>query len=267
MSRLAWRLSEGLPDEVLWLTGLNVPGSPYRINRTEILALRAQGYSSPQKIMLGDQQADVARIKAFEKAKPAPIVKSNWLRDSSRAWKNEQRRRFAERHIKRAHKWMHADLISQYYELRETKFEHVVEALFTHLNISFKKLDVKGTTGAPDYLLELTESPPLVLEVKTKLNNNFVDYNSAVEVIAAAVVHGYPEAFCVTLCHPGVDPSVPLVIASCGRLSVVESHDLLESLLRLYEGTLTQSQLWKWLATPGQALTTDLPYREFSQDL
>ena len=80
-------------------------------------------------------------------------------------------------------------------------------------------------------------------------------------MLAASEVHGYGNAFCVTLCHPGVDPSVPLVIVDCGRLSVVESHDLGEALVRVCEGTLNQLQFWKWLATPGQALATDLPFR------
>ncbi len=102
------------------------------------------------------------------------------------------------------------------------------------------------------------------MELKTKEGDKLVDYNKAVEVLAASEVHGHKETFCVTLCHPGVDPSVPLVIAACGRLSVVESHDLGESLLRLCEGVLTQAQLWQWLATPGQALSGDLPFREYS---
>jgi helicase len=54
-----------------------------------------------------------------------------------------------------------------------------------------------------------------------------------------------------------------MVIAACGRLSVVESHDLGEALLRICEGKLTQSQLYHWLASPGQALTADLPFKEY----
>lgn len=65
----------------------------------------------------------------------------------------------------------------------------------------------------------------------------------------------------MTLCHPGVDPIVPSAIIDSGRLSVVESHDLGEGLLRLCQQKITQKQLWQWLATPGQALSADLPYR------
>jgi len=131
------------------------------------------------------------------------------------------------------------------------------------LGIEFQRLDDKTVTGAPDYLLRLLDSPDLVVELKSKTNDKLVDYNSAVEVLSASEVHGYKETFCVTLCHPGVDPSVPSVINACGRLSVVESHDLGEALLRVCEGNLSQSQLWQWLATPGQAKTEDLPFKTY----
>lgn len=264
ISRLALRLSEGLPDDVLWMNSLNIPGSTFRIRRSEILALRAAGYASPEMLMLSTPEADAARALAFTKAKPAPQVKSNWLRDSVRAWKVTQRARFEERHLKRASKCGMESLLVDYYRTRETAFEQSLERLFLHLSIHYTRLDGKGKTGAPDYLLTLQDSPPLVLEVKTKLSAKLVDYNSAVEVLAAATIHGYPTAFCSTLCHPGVDPSVAPVIVSCGKLSVVEGHDLAEALLRVGEGALTQSQLWRWLATPGQALAADIPFRDYA---
>ena len=153
--------------------------------------------------------------------------------------------------------------LQDFYKLRGVEFEQVFENILSFLKISFKKLDDKTKTGAPDYLIELQDSPPIVFELKSKLADSLVDYNKSVEVLAASEVHGYKDAFCVTLCHPGVDPSVPIVIAACGRLSVVESNDLGEALLRVCEGTLTQAQLYAWLASPGQALTADLPFRTY----
>lgn len=263
ISRLALRLAEGLPDDVLWMKSLNLPGSIFRIQRSEILTLRASGFSTPQVLALGTPEADVARNAAFLKVKPAPQMKSNWLRDSVRAWKASQHKRFEQRHLKRAVNCGMESLFQEYYQSRETDFEKVLERMLAHLRIKFTRLDSKGETGAPDYLLELLDSTPIVLEVKTKLNAKLVDYNSAVEVVAAAIIHGYPTAFCTTLCHPGVDPSVAPVIVSCGKLSVVEGHDLAEALLRVGEGALSQSQLWRWLATPGQALAADIPFKEY----
>ncbi|MFM0437570.1 DEAD/DEAH box helicase [Paraburkholderia strydomiana] len=261
--RLATRTAEGLPDDVIWMTWLNMRGAPFTLTRTEILGLRLRGFTSLDQLMLGTQEADQVRLSVFEKVQPSPHAKANWLRDASRQWKQQQRQRTAERHAIRAKRCPHAQQVDTYYTSRGTAFEDAFETAMQLLSIRFRRLDDKTVTGAPDYLLELTESPPLILELKSKLNEKLVDYNSAVEVLAASEIHGYRGAFCVTLCHPGVDPSVPSVINACGRLSVVESHDLGEALLRICEGNLTQAQLWQWLATPGQAKADDLPFRTY----
>lgn len=263
LRRLAIRISEGLPDDVIWMTWLNMRGADFSLTRTEILSLRLRGFTSLDQLMLGEPEADQIRIQAFEKARPSPQAKANWLRDTAREWKKQQRQRTAERHAVRAKKCPHSQHVNAYYAARGTAFESAFETALNLLKIEFQRLDDKGVTGAPDYLLRLSESPEIVVELKSKINDKLVDYNSAVEVLAASEVHGYKGTFCVTLCHPGVDPSVPSVINSCGRLSVVESHDLGEALLRICEGNLTQAQLWQWLATPGQAKAEDLPFRSY----
>jgi helicase len=263
LRRLSLRVAEGLPEDVLWMTWLNSREAAFRLTRGEILGLRNRDFTSLDQLMLGTADADQVRFAVFDAIKPSPHAKANWLRDASRQWKQEQRRRTAERHSTRAKHCPNSQHVETYYASRGTAFEAAFESAMQLLNIKFQRLDDKTVTGAPDYLLELTDSPPLVLELKSKVNDKLVDYNSAVEILAASEVHGYKETFCVTLCHPGVDPSVPTVINACGRLSVVESHDLGEALLRLCEGNLTQAQLWQWLATPGQAKADDLPFRTY----
>ncbi|MDO8373868.1 MAG: DEAD/DEAH box helicase [Polaromonas sp.] len=261
--RLSFRVQEGLPDDALWLTSLCGPGAPYRLARHEILALRARGLATPEALMLGSKEANASREQAFSKVKPSPIQKANWIRDACREWKIQERKRASERHLKRARRCIRVDLLAEFYLAKGTAFEAVFESILVFLKIDFKKLDDRTKTGAPDYLISLKDSPPLVMELKSKEGDKLVDYNKAVEVLAASEVHGYKDAFCVTLCHPGVDPSVPSVVASCGRLSVVESNDLGEALVRICENVITEQQLWQWLATPGQALAADLPYREY----
>jgi len=102
MRRLSFRVAEGLPDDVLWMTGLNSPGAEYRLTRNEILTLRTKGFASPEQVMLGSNEADKIRVMTFEKFKPSPQAKANWLRDACRDWKLNQRKRAAERHLKRA---------------------------------------------------------------------------------------------------------------------------------------------------------------------
>jgi helicase len=221
--------------------------------------------ATPEVVMLSSLEASAIRLKVFEKSKPSPHAKANWLRDACRDWKSNQRQRAADRHVRRARQCKNVDLVKAFYDSTGTDFESVFEAILTLLEIPYDKLDDKTKTGAPDYLVKLKDSPHLVVELKSKQGNNLVSYNKAVEVLAASEVHGQKDAFCVTLCHRGVDPSVPMVIAACGRLSVVESHDLGEALLRICEGSLTQEQLWQWLASPGQALSADLPYKEYKK--
>lgn len=262
--RLSYRLTEGLPDNVLWMVGLCPPGSPYSLRREEMLALKAAGLTSPEALMQGSADADAARARALIGAKDDLQAKANWLRDACRAWKANQRTRAAERQKKRAKRCPREDLIDFFYQATGSDFERAFEEVLGFLKIENKRLDDKSKTGAPDYLVQLPSSPPLIVELKSRETGKLVDYNRAVEVLAASEVHGYKDAFCVTLCQPGVDPSVPSVIASCGRLTVIEAVDLGEALLRYCEGTLSGEQLYRWLATPGQALAADLPYRDYA---
>jgi len=262
--RFSFRLAEGLPDSVFWMVDLNSRESKFRLSRNEILLLKAQGLMRPEQVMLGSKEADDIRIRVFEKAKPSPQAKANWLRDSCRNWKLNQRKQAAARQLKRAVFCKTGDLFKVFYDTVGIDFEKAFESILAVLKIKYKRLDDKTKTGAPDYLVQLQDSPPLIIELKSKEGDKLVDYNKAVEVLAASEVHGHKDTFCVTLCHPGIDPSVPLVVAACGRLSVVESTDLGEALLRVCEGSLSQKQLWQWLATPGQALAADLPYREYT---
>lgn len=265
LRRLAFRVQEGLSDDILWMVGLCPPGAEYRLGRHEILALKKHGIITPQQLMLGTIEADAARNAAFAKAKPSSQAKSNWVRDACRNWKIDQRKRAAERHTKRANRCQNASLVEEYYSAKGDAFETAFENILNQLGVAFKRLDDKKKTGAPDYLLEFKDSSPIVVELKSKEGDKLVDYNKAVEVLAASEIHGYKDAFCVTLCHPGVDPSVPQAIIPCGRLCVVESGDLGEALLRICEGALSEPQAWQWLCTPGQAVAEDLPYRTYEK--
>jgi len=261
--RLSFRVYEGLPDDVLWMKDLDSIDSEFSLSRAEILALRSQGLVSPEQVMSGSPESDKVRANVFAKAKPSPQKKANWLRDTCRSWKTIQRKRSAERHLKRAKKCPNPHIIKAFYESKGNDFEKVFEQIMEVFKIPFEKLDDKTKTGAPDYLVHLQDSTPLVIELKSKEGDKLVDYNKAVEVLSASEIHRHKDKFCVTLCHPGVDPSVPMAIVECGRLSVVESTDLGEAFLRICEGTLSQKQLWQWLASPGQALSSDLPFRDY----
>ena len=261
IGRLRSRIQSGLPDDVLWMVSLNQPGEQYTLTREEMIELRARRYATPELLSLGSPDANSVRCEVFSHAQPAPQVKASWLRDRCRTWKSVQRERAATRHSELAKKCSTPEMVTEYYTSRGTPFETVFENVLAALGVKFEKLDDGSKTGAPDYLVKLRNSPPLVVELKSRDGDGLVGYNLATEVLAASELHGHKDKFCVTLCHPGVDPAVGLEVVGCGRLSVVESCDLGEALLRLCQGFLSQEQLWSWLATPGQALAVDLPFK------
>lgn len=262
MGRLVRRLHEGLPENVLWMLELNAPGQAFRLTRDDVLRLRKAGIISPTQMMAGDQQTDAARLAAFPRGRPSPHAKANWVRDRARAWKSEQRQMAASRQARRARQCPEKNILDNYYSSVGVQFESAFESALSYFGIPWQRLDDRSRVGAPDYLVFFLSSTPVIIELKTREQDRLIDYNRAVEVLAASEVHGYKDAFCVTLCHPGVDPSVPAVIAGCGRLAVVESHDFGEALLRLCERDLNLEQLHRWLTTPGQATSSDLPFKE-----
>jgi len=261
--RLSVRVAKGLPDDVLWISELDTSDSAFTLTRDEILALRRLGCVTPEQAMLAASKADPVFLSALAKTKPRAQAKASWLGGASRDWKMIRRGRVAEKHLRRAQGCPNITLIHEYYGSQGIHFEDAFERVLGVLNVPFKRLDDKAKTGVPHYLLLLKDSPPLLIELRSGEKDKLVNRDKAAEVLAASEIYGHPDTFCVALCHPGVDPSVPIAVASLGRLSVVERSDLGEALLRLCEGTLTQNQLWQWLAAPGQALASDLPFRQY----
>ncbi|HHH0502810.1 DEAD/DEAH box helicase [Yersinia enterocolitica] len=266
ISRLAFRVNTGLTDNALWLTALNkiYPERGFKLTRLEMLSIASSDFYKPEFLSQGEQEAEDFRFGLFKNIKPTPHKKSNWLRDVAKVWKVNQRNLAGERHIFNSRKLGFESQFRNYYAARGIEYEQAFEALLNLAEIDFTKLDDGKKTGAPDYILNLSNSPEIIVELKTKLGENLVDLNGATDVLRASELYGYSSSFCVTLCHPGVDPSVLPVIETCGRLSVVEGHDLGEAFLRLLSGTITQEQLWQWLSIPGAASAEDLPLKEYN---
>ena len=137
------------------MNALNQTGEQFRLSREDILGLRNKGYTRPEQLMLGTTDADKDRCEVFFKAKPAPILKANWLRDRSRTWKAHERMRAAERHCERAKGCREVSLINEFYLSRGDEFEAVFEKILAHPGVSFERLDDSSKTGAPDYLIKL----------------------------------------------------------------------------------------------------------------
>ena len=258
MRRQATRISTGLPSDVLWLNSVELTGPSRRLNRMQILAMKENGLVKPLDIMNGDAKSDALRSKALDGGSGNRL--SNIVRDAVKQWKIKDRDFCKSLQLKRARKFNAELIIENLYTKRGTEFEIALEDALNFAAISFQPLDEKGKTGFPDYLVTIEAYEDIVFELKTKQNDeHVVSFNDAVEVLAASELIRRRDHFCVTLCNPAFEPSLPSLIEACGRLCVVDACDFAEALLRVREGTLVRSDFYDWITTPGVALREDLP--------
>ncbi len=257
--RLAIRLVAGLPGDVLWMTELRLQGLQPRLRREQAIALRRAGFTRPIDLMDGGEAADDRRRVALGLLQVGGF--GNVIRNAARLWRQEDRQHSKTLHGRRANRLGLGPLISSLYEARGDALEVAFEQTLAGLAMPFQKLDQRNVQGRPDYIITVENFPSIVVEVKSKLNDeDTVSLNSATEVLAASELAGLRNNPCVTLCSPAVDPSVPGAIEAARRLCVVDLADFAEATLRMHEGTLTRSGFYNWLTTPGIALAEALPY-------
>lgn len=255
--RQAGRINAGLPSDVYWMTSLNLKGLRPRLTRGQMLSLRNAGLVRPIDLMDGGAEADVRRIEALESQGDKSLA--NLVRDAARTWRLNAWAHARAFHLKRASRLGSAPFVAELYDSKGNHLEDAFQHALEELSIDCKKLDHAGRQGWPDFWVRIENFAPIIVEIKSKQNaNETISLNGATEVLAASELAGYKDAFCLTVCSPGVDPSVPATIEACKRLGVVDVSDLVEAFLRLSEGTLTRAELYNWLTTPGIALAEEL---------
>ena len=253
--RQATRIGAGLPTDVLWMTELDLLGRRRRLTRKQVIALRDQEIIRPIDLMDGGLTNDEKRRRALGTSSTA-----NLARNAAIAWKRSNREHCKAIHLRRSGPLNLSEMVFSLYEFKGTELELAFERALSKLSIQWDKLDTANRQAYPDYRVQIEDFEPLIFELKSKQSDtDLISLNSALEVLAASELAGLRDHFCVTLCSPGVEPSVPATIEGCGRLCVLEISDLVEALLRLAEGKLTRSGLQNWITTPGIALAEDLP--------
>jgi helicase len=240
------------------MLSLELRGQQRRLARQQILSLRQHGFIRPHDLMDGSPDPDQRRRLALAAGLDPTIA--NHVRDAAKLWKISQRDHFRRIHLRRAARLEVDALISSLYSSKGSQLEHAFQAAMSVLTIPCERLDRPGLQAHPDFLIAIERFPPIVVEVKSKQSDSdLVPLNSATEILSASELIGRGDTFCLTVCSPGIEPSVPGTIEGCARLCVVEICDLAEAILRLKEKTLTSAGLHNWLTTPGIALMEDLP--------
>ena len=248
---LIWRLNVGLPTEVLWMSELRTPEGRSAVSRNEALALHAAGLGSFEVLRQRNNWEPV--IEALRTAGVAAAqLRAQLIQGLANEWRLVVRQRCRDAQIRRIGQ-ADTPLLNSFYDAREKAFEAALEGLLGRAGIGFSLFDDGSRPGAFDYFIHVPQRPDLAFECKSKQGNGLVDLNSARVVLASSEQYGFGALSCVTVCQPGVDPNVPGQLQACGRLALVETHELAEGLVRVIQGRLTPAGFHDWLAQPGQA--------------
>lgn len=262
--RQAQRIGTGLGSEVVWMSGLELVGLRPRLTRSEIVALQQAGLTTPMLLMRGDAAADEARQAALASVGTSDRGASSRLREAAKSWRVKDRVHCKRLHERRTAAVDGGDLVNRLYTVRGTDLEAVLVEAFEKVGHPLTVIDDGTHPGRPDFLWELDELPPIVIEVKTKMaDDQSVGLSSATEVLAASELMGMAGVNCLTICSPGVDPSVPRLIEESGRLCVVDISDLTDAIVRMLRGELAVDAMHNWLTTPGVAAMGDLIGRDY----
>jgi helicase len=248
---LTWRLNVGVPDPVLWL--MEAQGSNGRplVSRREALALHIGGFGTHISIRMRENWSKLIGLLRASGV-PNPQERAKLIQDLADNWHVGLREKMHIRQVRRVGS-NSAALFKNYYDGRGTAFETAFEGLLGLAGIRYTHFDIAPKKGAFDYLLHIDGRPDLPLECKSKQGNGLVPLNEVTDVLRSTELHGYAGTNCVTLCQPSVDPNVVTTLRGCGRLCVVEAHDLAEALVQVASKRALPQDLFDWLSQPGQA--------------
>ncbi len=248
---LAWRLNVGLSPECLWLTELRTSTGARVVSRPEVLALSKYGLSDYNALRKRENWGDLIKAMASTGNVNAQH-RAKVVQDGANGWHSTVRARRMERQVYGLQAPV-AEAVKDFYNSWEKEYELKLESLLKLAGVEFELFDDGTRPGSFDYLVSFSGRAPLALECKSKPGGGLVDLNAARVVLASTEQYGHGDKFCTTLCQPGIDPNVLSQLQSCSRLSIVETHDFAEGIIRLIKGVITQEGLYDWLAQPGQA--------------
>lgn len=255
--QLAYRISSGLPEDVLWMTQAVDDTGRKLIGRNMILRLREAGLETMDSILDGGRRDEINEVfrqvegDARNAAGFVEGVERTRLNNTSRRRESQKRRADDECH----------PVIDDYYNTKGTDFEKALEVALNCLDIKILARDdeTRRGKGFPDFILDVFNGAEVVVECKSKENDAGVSLKDARDVFGKAGTNGLNDQPLITVCQAYVAPEVPRLIEECTRLTVINAEDLAEALLQYHKGRIDGSQLLTWLTTPGQSRASELP--------
>jgi len=253
--QLARQITVGIPEDVLWMLELdNANGEPL-LKRSEILALYQHGITSLEDLLGAGKVADFNEAMTEVNV---PQEKRATIREAARASRVKRTDQIKGRLLKDLGPIQCQGLINTYFTSRGTVFEDAVASCLDCVEITILERDGDDQLRFPDFVVDIIENSPVVIESKSKEGDREVPLGEATDVGGKAAAHGLNRHPMVTICQPYVATDVPGKIKRAQDLSVVNAEDFAQVLAALKLGRITKERFYDWITTPGQPRFDDL---------
>ncbi len=245
----AIRLEAGLPEEVLWIYRLQNIDGRRLLTRPQIVALGEANLIRPDDFMDRGRTSEVISALRPEVGSNASQLARD-IRENVEQYRVLRSDRTKQSQIRRLQSECHV-IVERYYAANGTVFEDVLDEVLKCANIGPNERDGPGKTSFPDFVINIPDFGPLVIECKSTNGSNSVSFNDATDVIRKAGVHGYEDAFKVTVCKPYLSPDVGRKLGRCRKLAVVNAEDMAEVLVRLVNNKGSTLDFSDWCSQSG----------------
>lgn len=245
----AIRLESGLPEEALWIRQLQDDDGRRLLTRPQIVALSDADLIRPDDLVDRGRTSDIIDALRPEVGNNAPDMARD-IRERVEQYRVQNTDRIKRSQLRRLQSGCH-DITERFYEASGTVLEDVLDEALQCVDIEPHERDGPGKTAFPDFVLDIPGFGPLIIECKSTNGINSVSFNDATDVIRKAGVHGYDDAFKVTVCKPYMSPDVARKLGKCRKLAVVNAEDIAEVLVRLARNKGTAIDFGDWCSQNG----------------
>ena len=233
----------------MWLRRIQSINGRQLLTRPQIVALNEAGLIRPDDLMDRGRTSKIISALRPEVGNNAATLAQE-IREHVEQYRILRTDRIKKSQLRRLQPRCH-DIAERYYTTHGTAFEDVLDEILKCVGVQPCERDRPEKTSFPDFVLNIPDFGPLVIECKSTNGSKSVSFNDATDVIRKASVHGYDEAFKVTVCTPYLSPDVARKLGKCRKLSVVNAEDMAEVLVRLANKKGTTLNFGDWCAQNG----------------
>lgn len=252
--QLTMQMILGVPEDVLWMRELlNETGRPI-LTRKAIIALRNRNILTLEDLLDNGKRDKFIEAMNSIDANNMERKEIRTAAESARTQRTIHKRDRLNKDLHNCH-----NLIGNYFDSIGNEFEDFLNDCFGCLGVNVIERDNDNRKDRfPDFVIEIIEGLPVIIECKSKENTNDVPLGTATEIGAKATAHGLNRNPMVTICQPYVCTDVPRKIKQAEDLSVVNAEDLAIAMAALKNEKISKERFHSWLTTPGQPLINDL---------